>query len=325
MVDQVLAQPLPGALDLGMLAALCAQLWRHTGLEQRAGLASAVPAVQGPSGESPWRALSYLQRVRQLARHTLEQEQHCLRLLGGPDQPSAEQARHELVAANLWVVPLIVRRYYKQGPGFDDLVAEGNLGLYRALDGFDPSRGLRFSSYAKWWVVNAVTSAMAANAYPVRLPRKVAQAMSRAKRQDPSDLTDADVQSVADPMLEPQEASHEASHESAPEELSAHTLMALEPTGDSDEALLAEQCIDTDSHPDQLVAAHQLMQRLSLAVQALPERERFVIESRYGLNGREEATLQEIAEHLSISAEWVRRVQLQAMRALKSHIDLPAP
>jgi RNA polymerase sigma factor (sigma-70 family) len=234
----------------------------------------------GLDGDRHFRA--YLSIVRRRARLDHDAELREFERLGDANADVRSAARAALVQANLWIVPIIVRRYYRQGSGFEDLVAEGNLGLYRALERFDPTRGLRFSTYAKWWVTHAVTASMAANAYPVRLPRRVAQQIARDRRLD-----------GATPSIEP-------------------------PLAESYDAETDDRADDASLlQPDVALLLKQGLRLLRCALDELPERERVVIEGRYGLNGQTERTLQDLGAQLGMSAEGVRKIQLAAMERLK--------
>jgi RNA polymerase sigma factor (sigma-70 family) len=247
---------------------------------------------------------TYLQEVRALPKLSARTE---LRLFGiarsaAASPAQADAARRQIIRATLWMVPIIVRRYYSHGGSvFDDLVAEGNMGLYKAFDRFDPARGFRFSTYAKWWVTDAVTAGMAANAYPLRMPRKVAMALARQQRSDGS----ASMQDTSAPPTDDGSIA----------------------TVEGDAADVFESGTPHDGQqqpnpwPEQIVALREALQLLSRAVLGLPQRERTVIEGRYGLNGSAERTLQDIGNELGLTAERVRTLQLSAMSKLKQHIE----
>jgi RNA polymerase sigma factor (sigma-70 family) len=266
--------------------------------EDAAALTADDDAERTPSSESGDRRFrAYLSAVRDRARLDHAAEQQLFEQLNVDDAQLRAAARSKLIQANLWVVPIVVRRFYKQGSGFEDLVAEGNMGLYRALDRFDPSRGLRFSSYAKWWVMHVVTAAMSVNAYPVRVPRRVALQLARQRRS--------------------QEAPRAQASDAAP------TAAALpEPLAESYEVETHEHSADDAgaASPDVMLALKEGLQLLKEALAELPARERLVIEARYGLNGQPERTLQDLGRELGMSAEGVRKVQLAAMQQLKQKL-----
>jgi RNA polymerase sigma factor (sigma-70 family) len=262
--------------------------------------AHADDALRAP-GDEGRRPRSYLQRIKSLTKLSAKQESELFRIARDPQARTAEReaARRQLVRANLWVVPIIVRRYYRHGGGFEDLVAEGNMGLYKAFDRFNPGRGFRFSTYAKWWIVDAVTAAMAASTYPLRVPRKVALALARRRREEGA----GGLAPTGNP-LHPEDADE-------PQTLAVGDAEHGTPNG----VAFAHQL--TEAPVDQIVALRQALQLLADAVKALPARERQIIECRYGLNGQREHTLQEVGNALGVTAERVRVVQLAAMAKLR--------
>jgi RNA polymerase sigma factor (sigma-70 family) len=252
--------------------------------------------VMAPAGAGyPFRA--YLAAVRQRARLDHDAELEQFRQLNDDNPKVRALARSTLIQSHLWLVPVVVRRFYRQGGGFEDLVAEGNLGLYRALERFDPARGLRFSTYAKWWVMHAVTASMAASAYPVKLPKRVALQLSRQGRVGPAE--DRAPAAPAAPASPP-----------VPEFVARDDENGLE--GGSDES--------SPSQPEMILALKQGLALMREAIAQLPERQRMVLEARYGLNGQAERTLQDLAAQMGISNEGVRKVQLAAMKALRKHL-----
>jgi RNA polymerase sigma factor (sigma-70 family) len=219
--------------------------------------------------------LSYLRVVRKLPRLSAAEEFHQFNKLSSTHAPTRLAAQTALVQANLWIVPLIVRRFHR-GRGFDDLMAEGNLGLFEALHRFDASRGLRFSTYAKWWVTRAVTASMAATAFACRMPRHgaVGRATPTAGQESQGDIRPSfDV--VMEACVE-----------------------------------------DPQRSPDSKLALKENLQRLWQAMRGLTSREQAVMYARFGLGGDEPLTLQEVAVQLQLSVEGVRKIQLAATHKL---------
>lgn len=290
---------------LGALVDLLVRASQRIRLDAAAAGGAPSPMVTsdiGDDADDSAGALSYLQEVRAQARLSAEDEVAFFRAArdSAASAHARETARRQVVRANLWVVPIIVRRFYRSGPGFDDLVAEGNIGLYRAFDRFDPKRGFRFSTYAKWWVIDAVTNAMAANAYPVRVPRKVALAQRR----------------LGEDRAVPASAAG-GTDTAAIEELGVEAAWPAESVEAAIEFDELTAPLSAEPLPDQIVALRQALSLLSEAVAALPVRERRVIEGRYGLNGQRERTLQDLGDELGVTAERVRTLQLSAMDKLK--------
>lgn len=257
----------------------------------------APASLQAHGSSSP----TYLQQVRALPRLSASTELRLFGIARSADASPAQAgaARRQIVRATLWMVPVIVRRYYRNGGSvFDDLVAEGNMGLYKAFDRFDPARGFRFSTYAKWWVTDAVTAGMAANTYPLRMPRKVALELARQQRSDEP----ASMQITSAPLTDDE----------------APPSSSIDPF---EGGMQHDGQQQPQPWPEQIVALREALQLLSQAVAGLPKRERTVIEGRYGLNGSAERTLQDIGNELGITAERVRTLQLSVMNKLKQHLE----
>jgi RNA polymerase nonessential primary-like sigma factor len=267
---------------------------------------SAASAEQdtGPDLDADRRFRIYLSAVRKRTRMSAAEELAQFELLQAPQAEVRAAAQSLLVQANLWLVPIVVRRFRRQGNGFEDLVAEGNLGLYQALNRFDPARGLRFSTYAKWWVMHVVTASMAANAYPLRVPRRIALQLARQRR-----------------AAEPAAGLHAAPATDLPLQESpadaAPQGQISTPFAEPYDAQSDPRAGDVQQQPDVTLALKQGLQLLTAALAELPPRERAVVEARYGLNGQETRTLQDVAGELGLSAEGVRKIQLAAMARLK--------
>jgi RNA polymerase sigma factor (sigma-70 family) len=262
-----------------------------------AGGEEAEMDLQAQGSNSP----TYLQEVRALPKLSSSTELRLFGIARSADASPAQAgaARRQIIRATLWMVPIIVRRYYRNGGSvFDDLVAEGNMGLYKAFDRFDPARGFRFSTYAKWWVTDAVTAGMAANAYPLRMPRKVALELARQQHSDePASMQAGSAPLTDDEALQPR---------------------SLDPF---EGGMQHDGQQQPHPWPEQIVALREALQLLSHAVAGLPKRERTVIEGRYGLNGSAERTLQDIGDELGLTAERVRTLQLSAMSKLRQHVE----
>jgi RNA polymerase sigma factor (sigma-70 family) len=271
---------------------------------------------------------AYLRVVRNRPRLNAEQERALFAQVSHGTPAACHRAQTTLVQSHLWLVPVVVRRFHRQG-GFEDLVAEGNLGLFKALARFDPTRGLRFSSYAKWWVMHAVTAAMAANAHPVCMPSRIAQRLSKAqhsggmaflpRRSEPAQapLRPPASGSSGGPFYVPDvpELSDLPGHASA-HDPQRHLARADDPRANDPSA--ADSSADDARHqPDALLTQKQDTVRLAQALAGLSARERSVLQARYGLTGGEPRTLQDTARELSLSAEGVRKIQMAAMAKLR--------
>jgi RNA polymerase primary sigma factor len=228
-----------------------------------------------------------------------------------------EKARKRLIEKNLRLVISIANRYRGYGLPFKDLIQEGNIGLMKAVEKFDPDRGYRFSSYAIWWIRVAVTRAIADHARTVRLPSHVVDALSRLRRAE-NDLSlelgrDATEEELAERFgIKPEEARRlrEVSQPIA----SVNTRIGTDERIEMGELLPDEHAGDDYAR----VEIGQWEGTLREAVRSLPEREASILNMRHGLDGSKSRTLREVSEALGISQERARQVEIKALRTIRT-------
>jgi RNA polymerase primary sigma factor len=257
----------------------------------------------------------------------------------------AEAANHALIRANLRLVVSVAKRYLGRGISFLDLIQEGNLGLLRAVGKFDPRRGFKFSTYATWWIRQSINRSIAEQARTIRIPVHLFESITRilrAQRQltqelgrDPTNeelalevgyLPTIDVQAILlaqaegkslDPAL--QRRWEYATQKVDRVLRSAEEPVSLEgPVGDEDSSQLGDFIEDEDAlEPLDAASREMLREQVQSALTALSERERQVLELRFGLVDGKDHTLEEVSRYFNVTRERIRQIEAKALRKLR--------
>ena len=231
-----------------------------------------------------------------------------------------KEARVRLIESNLRLVISIAKKYRGRGVPFEDLIQEGNAGLIKAVERFDPDLGNRFSTYATWWIRQAVTRAVADHARTVRLPAHVVDALFRLRRAENALSLELGRDPTEEELAERLEIRPEETRRLREVSQPIASINARVGRGATEESaemgdLLPDERADDDYAQ---VEIGQWEGTLREAVRSLPEREARILEMRHGLDGSKTRTLREVSETLGISQERARQVEIKALRTIRT-------
>ena len=274
------------------------------------GLISDVDILEGVSTEDPVRM--YLKEIGNVPLLSGEEEVELAKRVEQGD----EEAKKKLTEANLRLVVSIAKKYVGRGMPFLDLIQEGNMGLMKAVDKFDYTKGYKFSTYATWWIRQAITRAIADQARTIRIPVHMVETINKTLRMTRTLL-------------------QELGREPTPEEVAARLNVPVArvrevlkisrdpvsldtPIGEEDDSHLGDFIEDdTALSPSDSAAFSMLREELKSALESLTDRERQVIELRFGLLDGRARTLEEVGKEFNVTRERIRQIEAKALRKLR--------
>ncbi|MFP4376022.1 MAG: RNA polymerase sigma factor RpoD/SigA [Spirochaetales bacterium] len=256
---------------------------------------------------------TYLREINQIPLLTREEEDFYSRRAREGD----EEAKAVLARANLRFVVNVAKRYRNQGLPLSDLISEGNIGLINAIERFDPDKGYHFISYAVWWIRQAITKAIYEKARMIRLPQNRIFELSRIEKtrtQLQSDRgRDPGVDDVAKAL--DMDGTHVASMLNISRD---HVSLETPISKDKDPSLLGDFVEDTDRDtPEEETMESALRDEINKVLESLSDREATIIQYRFGLNGKQPLSLQELGNRFSLTKERIRQIEQRALRKLR--------
>ena len=270
--------------------------------------------IEGISIDDPVKV--YLKEIGRVPLLTPDEEVQLAEQMASGEPGVAAKARKRLSEANLRLVVSIAKRYVGRGMQFLDLIQEGNLGLIKAVEKFDHTKGFKFSTYATWWIRQAITRAIADQARTIRIPVHMVETINKVKK-------------VSSQLL------HQNGHEPTAEEIAIELDMPVDkvreimrvaqepvsletPIGEEEDSHLGDFIPDDDAPAPADAASHTLLkEQLADVLKTLTPREEKVLRLRFGLDDGRPRTLEEVGKEFNVTRERIRQIEAKALRKLR--------
>lgn len=261
----------------------------------------------------------YLREIGKIPLLNAEEELELAQKVVAGDK----RAKDKMAEANMRLVVSIAKRYSGRGLDFLDLIQEGNTGLLRAVEKFDPDKGFKFSTYATWWIRQAITRAIADQARTIRIPVHMVETINkllRTQRRMTQELNREPtiVELAKELEMEPEKVEYVIKIKQDITSLDA----GVGRDGDDEESILADFIEDEDSKtPEESATSQLLKEQIQAVISTLSEREQKIIKMRFGLDNDKSHTLEEVGQEFAVTRERIRQIEAKALAKIRKHKD----
>ncbi len=261
----------------------------------------------------------YLKEIGNIPLLTKEQEIYISkRVLEGD-----EEAKSELAEANLRLVVSIAKKYVGRSPNLTllDLIQEGNLGLFKAIDKFDYSKGFKFSTYATWWIRQAITRALADQSRTIRIPVHMVETINKYSQVVRNLVQELGREPLPEEIAAEMDLDVEKVHQII--KINQDTISLQAPVGDEDGSSLGDFIEDTESlSPTQTASRNLLREHLHEILDDLNDREQKILQMRFGLEDGITHTLEEVGAEFNVTRERIRQIEVKALEKIREHVNI---
>ena len=265
----------------------------------------------------------YLREIGKIPLLSAEEEFELAQKIVGGTEKEKKKAKDKMAESNMRLVVSIAKRYSGRGLDFLDLIQEGNTGLLRAVEKFDPDKGFKFSTYATWWIRQAITRAIADQARTIRIPVHMVETINkvlRTQRRLTQELNrEPSTDEIAKAMgMEPEKIEYVMKIKQDIASLDA----SVGRDGEDDDSSLGDFIEDEDRvSPEDSAATQLLKEQIASILQTLTDREQKIIKMRFGIGGGKSHTLEEVGAEFSVTRERIRQIEAKALTKLRKNKD----
>ena len=265
----------------------------------------------------------YLREIGKIPLLSAEEEFELAQKIISGTEKEKKKAKDKMAESNMRLVVSIAKRYSGRGLDFLDLIQEGNTGLLRAVEKFDPDKGFKFSTYATWWIRQAITRAIADQARTIRIPVHMVETINkvlRTQRRLTQELNrEPSTEEIAKAMgMEPEKIEYVMKIKQDIASLDA----SVGRDGEDDDSSLGDFIEDEDRvSPEDSAATQLLKEQIASILQTLTDREQKIIKMRFGIGGGKSHTLEEVGAEFSVTRERIRQIEAKALTKLRKNKD----